>query len=86
MTISPNTLTLGCGQSASVSAVGGSGTFSASSSDPNITAAVGGSTITITRGGNPPAIGATTVSSVVTVTDGASSSTVTVTNPTTCSP
>jgi hypothetical protein len=86
LTVSPQTLTLGCGQSASVSAIGGSGSFSASSSDPNVTAAVGGGTVTITRAGNPPAIGATTVSSVVTVTDGATSSSVTVTNPTTCSP
>ena len=86
MSVSPSTLTLDCGQSASVSAVGGAGAFSASSTDPDVTAVVAGSTITITRGGTLPAILATPVISIVTVTDGSSTATVRVTNPTTCSP
>jgi hypothetical protein len=86
MTVSPSSLTLGCGQSASVSAVGGSGKYNVSSSDPNISSAVAGSTVTITRNGSLPVILATPVNSTVTVTDGTTTSTVTVTNPTTCSP
>jgi hypothetical protein len=94
----PNTLTLGCGQSASVSVLGGnqasgggggggggsSSSISASSSNPNVTISnISGNTVTILRGGTGAGSGGTTTSNVV-VTDGATSATVAVTSPTNC--
>jgi hypothetical protein len=76
--VQPNTITLACGTSGSVSAVGGTGSYTATSSHPRITAVVSGSTITIKRlsgdaGVNYPDSG------TVTVSDGATVKTVTVT-------
>lgn len=76
--VAPTAITLGCGQSGSVSVVGGTGSYSTSTSTPNITAVVNGNTVTITRlntGTNP------TADSQVNVTDGANIGTVTVTVP-----
>ena len=83
-TLAPTSLTITCAQTASVVAVGGSGTYSASSADPNITVSVSGSVISITRAGVLPAIGANTTSTV-TVTDGSTTASVSVTNPSACS-
>ncbi len=91
LVVAPNQLTLGCGQAASVSVIGGGTTasttvtYSASSADPNITTTVSGNTVTIRRLGNPPAIGAATTTSQVTVTDGTQAVPVSITAPTTCS-
>ena len=83
-TVAPTSLTLACGQSGSVTAVGGSGSYSATASNTDLTAVVGGSTITITRAlhdGGAPAFPA---SQTVNITDGATIQTVTVTVPPTC--
>jgi hypothetical protein len=74
---------LGCAESGSVSAVGGSGQYSVNSSSPQITASVSGSTVTITRAG-PAGPGTGTLSSSVSVTDGSSIVVVKVTSPATC--
>jgi hypothetical protein len=79
----PTTITLGCGQSGSVTITGGTPPYSGSSADPNVTVAVTGSTATITRraiGGTAPG----TVQSTVNVTDGATVASVVVNNPGTC--
>jgi hypothetical protein len=85
LNVAPNAITLGCGQSGSVSIVGGSGTSrSASSPDPRISATATGNTLTITRVGLPgPGTGGN-VTSQVNVSDGAAIATVTVTHPATC--
>jgi hypothetical protein len=91
LVVAPNQVTVGCGQSASVSIIGGGTTttpataYSASSANPNITVAISGRTLTITRTGAPPRIGATNTTSAVTVTDGSQATNVTVTSPDTCS-
>jgi hypothetical protein len=85
LTVAPNAITLGCGQSGSVSIIGGSGTSrSASSPDPRLTATTTANTLTITRSGVNPATGGN-VTSQVNVSDGSSIATVTVTHPATCS-
>jgi hypothetical protein len=81
--VAPTTITLGCGTSGSVTAVGGSGSYSTTSTSPLVTAAVSGSTVTITRAG-PIAAGTGTMSSTVAVTDGSAIKTIDVTSPATC--
>jgi hypothetical protein len=82
ITLTPATLTLACGQSGNVVVSGGTGAFTASSSSPNVTAAILGTNMTITRAPGPtPGANA---QFTVTVTDGASVSTVSVTAPVTC--
>ena len=83
LTVAPTTLTLTCGSSGAVTVVGGTGTYSASSSNSRISATVSGNTVTITRltgdvGPLAPPTG------VVTITDGASVGSVTVTAPGPC--
>jgi hypothetical protein len=85
VTTSPATMTLGCGQSGSVSVTGGVPPYSTSSPTPGVTAAVVGSTLTVTRA----AVGSTgaatpSTTAPVNVTDGATIATVAVTVPTTC--
>jgi hypothetical protein len=82
-TVAPTDITLGCAESGSVSAVGGSGQYSTNSSSPQITAVVSGNTVTITRAG-PAGPGLGTLSSSVSVTDGATIQVVKVTSPATC--
>jgi hypothetical protein len=84
ISISPSTLTLSCGASGSVTVVGGSGTYSASSANGDLTPVVAGNTLTITRAANDGATGPFPASQTVTVTDGATTSTVTVNTATTC--
>lgn len=83
--VNPSTITLGCGQSGSVSVTGGNPPYSASSSTPGITAAVVSNTLTINRAavGSTGAAGPTTTATV-NVTDGSTVASVTVTAPTTC--
>ena len=80
----PNPVTVGCAQSVSVAAIGGSGTYSVTSTDPNILASVAGSIVTVSRAGPAgPGSGGTT-NSTVNVTDGATVTPLIVTNPVTC--
>jgi hypothetical protein len=95
LSVQPNSITLGCAQSGSVSVIGGSGstsggtgggsapTYSVSSADPNVTATVTGNTVTITRAG-PAGAGTGTSTSSVVVTDGSQVQQIAVTAPTTC--
>jgi hypothetical protein len=83
LTVAPNTLTLACGQSGNVTVVGGSGTYSANSSNSRVTASVSGNTVTITRltgdvGGPFP------TTATVTVTDGSSVGSTAATVPANC--
>ena len=85
--VSPATLTLACSTSGSVSAVGGSGSYSVTSTHPRVTAIVSGNTVTITRLSDapltvPPTAYPTTAT--VTVSDGTSLKDVTVTVPASC--
>lgn len=84
LAVAPDTITLACNQSGSVTVVGGSGVYSANSSVSTVTATVSGNTVTITRAGpNTPSGG--NVDSNVSITDGASVVTVKVTAPAVCS-
>jgi hypothetical protein len=82
-TVAPTAITLGCAESGSVTAVGGSGSFSTNSSNPQVTAVVSGNTVTITRAG-PAGPGSGTLTSSVAVTDGSAIQVVTVSSPATC--
>ena len=82
-TVVPTSLTLGCGQTGSASAVGGSGTYAASSPNPEISTTVTASTIAVTRQGANPGVGSSTFT--VNVTDGSTTQVISVTAPTTCS-
>jgi hypothetical protein len=86
LSVAPNTLNLGCGQAGSVIVIGGAGTYSAASTDPNLSTVISANTLTITRAGTgvAPPPGTPTVASSVTVTDGTSLAIVSVTNPATC--
>jgi hypothetical protein len=85
LTVSPNTVTIDCGQSASASIAGGATTtYSASSPNPNVTPTISGNTITVTRAGATPALGAN-VATNVTITDGTSFITLKVNAPSSCS-
>jgi hypothetical protein len=88
--ISPSSITLSCGQTGSVSIAGGgtgggtAPTYSASTTDPNLTVTVTGSTLSVSRLGSAPPTGPN-ANSTVTVTDGSTFATMTVTSPSTCS-
>lgn len=79
VTAAPDTIaTLLCGQSAQVTVVGGSGSFSATSQHPRITAVMAGTTLTLTRlNGDGATIYPTDGSAVVS--DGSSTATVAIT-------
>jgi hypothetical protein len=84
LAVAPNTITLACGTSGSVSVVGGTGNYSVNSSHPRVNASVAGHTITITRlSGDPPASVFPTTASI-SVTDGSSAQVVTATVPAFC--
>jgi hypothetical protein len=85
LTVAPTSITLAtCGQSGSVSVVGGTGNYSVNSTDPRVTATVGGNTLTVTRAGTAQVAPFTTFVTTITVTDGASIKTLDVTSPTAC--
>jgi hypothetical protein len=96
LSVQPNAITLGCAQSGSVSVVGGTSSssggsggsstpsYSVSSANPNVTASVTGSTVTITRAGPAGAGTGGNTTSTVNVTDGTSVVGITVTAPLTC--
>lgn len=80
LAVGPTALTLGCGQSGSVTVIGGTGGFAATSTSAAVTAVVGGNSVTITRantGTSPTSVG-------IGITDGRTVATVTVTVPATC--
>lgn len=81
LTVVPNTIaSLACGTSTTVTALSGVGPIAPSSSHPRITAAVSGSTVTITRlAADPLPLGSYPASATITLTDGATIQTVTVT-------
>jgi len=86
LTASPSSVTLGsCGQSASVTVIGGSGTYTASSTFADLTTTVSGNTVTITRfaGPDPPG-GPFPASQSVRITDGTSIVNVAVTTVPSC--
>jgi len=80
-TVAPTTMTLGCGQSGSVTAVGGTGSYFTNSTSPDtVTATASGSVITITRlnsGTGPTSV-------IISVSDGRTIQQVTATVPATC--
>jgi hypothetical protein len=81
--VSPAALTLSCGSSGSVGAVGGSGSYSVTTTHPRVTAIVSGNVVTITRqAGDPTPPYPTTAT--VTVSDGTALKDVTVTVPASC--
>jgi hypothetical protein len=79
----PTSLTLACGASGSVTVVGGTGNYSANSTNPNTTATVSGNTVTITRAG-PAGPGAGSQTATISITDGSQIVNVTATSPATC--
>jgi len=85
MNVSPNSVTLNCGQTSSVTVVGGGGSYSASSTDPNLTVAGSGNTLSIKRNGALPALAGGLQTTTVNVTDGTSIIPVSVTSPVNCS-
>jgi len=77
--VSPTTIaSLACGQSASVTAVGGSGTYSAAPQFGDLSATVTGNTITITRAANDGGAPPFSATQKVAITDGATIINVTV--------
>jgi len=84
LAVAPDTITLDCGLSGSVTVVGGSGSYSANSSSANVTATVSGGTVSIKRLGVAPPLAAN-VDTSVSITDGSSVVSVTVSSPATCS-
>lgn len=94
VSVTPGTLTLQCGQSGSVSILGGGSggttgsSFSVSSADPRVSAAVSGRTVTVTRAAaDVPTVPPTppgTISYVVTVTDGSTATTIGISAPAVC--
>jgi hypothetical protein len=86
LAIAPATMTLSCGGSGTITAVGGSGTYSATSNHPRVTAIVSGNSITVTRLGPVPPDPAPPypATATITVTDGATFQTSTVTVPVSC--
>ncbi len=79
LAVGPTTLTLGCGQSGSVTVIGGSG-VSVTSTSAAVTAVASGNSVTITRantGSSPTTVG-------IGITDGRTVATVTATVPATC--
>ncbi|APV49221.1 hypothetical protein BWI17_05705 [Betaproteobacteria bacterium GR16-43] len=91
MLVSPTSVTLTCGTSSSVTVIGGSGTYNATSTSPGLTATVSGNLVTITSVRPFPAAfpgpdALTTQTDSVTITDGTTITPVSVTHPTGCGP
>ena len=83
--VSPSTMTLTCGQSQSALVTGATGTFVVNSNDPNVTFAVSGNVVTVTRAGALPVLPGGNTLSTVTITDSSGTATIRVTNPVNCS-
>ena len=83
LVVGPTAVTLSCGQSGSVTVVGGTGSFFVNSTNPNVTATVSGNTVTITRAG-PVGPGTGTSTTGISISDGNQIVNVAVTAPATC--
>jgi len=95
ISLTPQSVTLQCGSSGSVSIIGGDGTFSTSSADARITATIADRTLTVSRGAAdvPPILPASPTPGTenpiqfqVTVTDGNTVGTLSVRAPSHCPP
>lgn len=84
LAVAPTTITLACGTSGSVSAVGGTGVYSVNSTHPRVNASVSGHTVTITRVGGDPVGSTFPTTASISVTDGSSVQVVTATVPAFC--
>jgi hypothetical protein len=85
LAVTPNAITLTCGASGNVTVTGGSGSYSANSTHPRVTATVSGNTVTITRLGAPdPAGGPFPTTATISITDGSTAVPVTATVPAAC--
>jgi hypothetical protein len=80
----PNSITLTCGASGNVTVTGGSGSYTANSTHPRVTATVSGNTVTITRLAGPEVGGPFPTSATISVTDGSSATPITATVPANC--
>ncbi len=80
--LSPTSVTIGCGQSASFVITGGTTPFSASSNNGLVTAAVAERTVTVER--QPGGTGMGNMTTTITVTDGTAPATGSVISPATC--
>ena len=78
--VAPTTITLGCGESGSVTVVGGTGSYFTNSTSPTVTAVASGTAVTITRANT----GTSPTSVIVSVSDGREIEEVTVTVPPSC--
>lgn len=84
LTLGPTSITLGCGQTGSIAVVGGTGTYFATSTNPNVSVAISGNVVSITRAGPAgPGTGGTT-SVGIAVSDGRAIVTATATVPVSC--
>jgi hypothetical protein len=79
MVVSPTAITLACGTSGSVTVVGGSGTYAATSTHQRVIATVVGNSVSIQRLSGDPPLSTWPTTATVTVTDGATAKDVTVT-------
>jgi hypothetical protein len=84
LSVAPNAITLGCNVTGSVTVVGGTGAYSATTSSPAITAQPSGNTVSIHRVSPDPAGGPFPTTEQVSITDGSTVQVVTVTVPATC--
>jgi hypothetical protein len=82
LVVGPTAITLGCGESGSVTVVGGTGQYFTNSTNANVTAVVSGNTVTITRTGAAPGVGSSVTG--VSISDGSQIVNVAVTAPATC--
>jgi hypothetical protein len=78
--VAPTAITLGCGESGSVTVIGGTGGYFTNSTSPTVTAVASGSSVTFTRVNS----GTGPTSVVVSVSDGTEIQEVTATVPATC--
>lgn len=78
--VAPTSITLGCGESGSVTVVGGTGSYFTNSTSPTVTAVASGTAVTITRANS----GTSPTSVIVSVSDGRDIAEVTATVPATC--
>jgi len=78
--VAPTSITLGCGESGSVTVVGGTGSYFTNSTSPTVTAVASGTAVTLTRANS----GTGPTSVIVSVSDGREIAEVTATVPATC--
>lgn len=78
--VAPSSITLGCGQSGSVTVVGGTGSYFTNSTHPAVSAIASGTAVTITRANT----GTSPTSVIISVSDGREIAEVTATVPATC--